>query len=344
MKKAEIPNKRMPAEWENPKAILLSLPSASSDWNYILEEALLQYARLIEAFVEGGENLVIISEPDSLEHIKKLATLQSAQVITDIPYNDTWTRDYGSITIIDDGEIKELDFGFNGWGLKFAADNDNLVNLRLAEKGYSKKSRYENHRDFTLEGGSIESDGKGTLLTTSRCLCSPNRNGGKDKQEIEEILKVRLGARRVLWLDHGFLAGDDTDSHIDTLARLAPDNTIIYVAPPKDEDDEHYEELKKMEEQLSSFLTSDGKPYRLVPLPFPDPIFDEEGQRLPATYANYLVTGKNVFVPVYGQKDKDELACARIKEVFPHHRLFAVDCTTLIKQHGSLHCSTMQLY
>lgn len=336
--------KRMPAEWENPSAILLTLPSKETDWEYILDEAHDQYDRLCSALLEGDENIILIHDGDAPGKLIKKLKEKEAVLVDDVPFNDTWTRDYGPITVEENKRKKELDFGFNGWGLKFASDKDNLVNLNMAEKGYLDKERYRNNRDFVLEGGSIESDGKGTILTTSRCLCSPERNGGKTKEEIEEILKERLGARRVLWLDHGFLEGDDTDSHIDTLARLAPNDTILYVTPPADENDVHHEELVKMEEQLKEFRTLSGKSYTLVGLPFPDPIYDGEGHRLPATYANYLVTGKNIFVPVYNQKENDELAVEKIKEVFPGHNVYTVDCNTLIKQHGSLHCSTMQLY
>lgn len=334
----------MLAEWENPSAILLALPNSGTDWAPILSEATGQYARLIRALTEGGEKLIVIRHPEE-EIDPELKKLLEDQVVTeDITYNDTWTRDYGSITVEEYGRLRELDFGFNGWGLKFASNFDNLVNRNLALRGYRTDGLYENHRDFTLEGGSMETDGKGTVLTTTRCLCSPNRNGGKEKREIEEILKERLGAERVLWLDFGFLAGDDTDSHVDTLARMAPNDTIIYVAPPVDEEDEHFVELQRMEGQLKEFRTSEGLPYRLIPLPFPDPIFDEDGERLPATYANYLVTGKNLYIPVYGQPDNDRLAVERIGDAFPGHKVFTVDCRTLIRQHGSLHCSTMQLY
>lgn len=343
-----VPDIVMPAEWENPTRILLTYPSSTSDWGYIYAEACEQFNRLIESLCAAGEKVLLIMAPGSPlpPHIRK-----KVELVEDVEFNDTWTRDYGPITVcrLDQSEkitesIQELDFGFNGWGLKFAADKDNLVNLRLGEKGRLDAGRYVNHRDFILEGGSIESDGRGTILTTTRCLCSPNRNGGKSKEEIEKILKENLGAERVLWLDYGFLAGDDTDSHIDTLARMAPDDTIIYMAPPVDMADEHYEEFVTMEKQLRSLRTADGKPYRLIPLPFPDAIYDEEGARLPATYANYLVTGNNIFLPTYNQPDNDAEALERIKEAFPKHRIHTVECSTLIKQHGSLHCSTMQLY
>lgn len=340
-----IPHKkRMPAEWESPQRILLCLPSSSTDWDYILDEALAQYERLVDTLIEGGENVILIHKDDAAAHLLRKWEEKGVTLISDIEYNDTWTRDYGVLTIETSKALEEMDFGFNGWGLKFASDHDNLVNLKLAEKGVLKPSRYHNNRDFVLEGGSIESDGEGTILTTSRCLCSPNRNGGKTKVEIEEILRKRLGARRILWLDYGFLEGDDTDSHIDTLARIAPDSTIIYVAPPENEDDIHYKELREMEKQIQNLRTQEGKPYKLIPLPFPDAIYDNEGNRLPATYANYLVTKNNIYVPVYNQPEKDLRAVEQIRLAFPDHKIYTVDCTVLIRQHGSLHCSTMQLY
>ena len=337
-------NRRMLAEWENPKAILMAYPHQNSDWNYILPEAQNQFDRIINSLLDGGEKLILLSQVDLPRPLENKIKKSGSLILKDIPYNDTWTRDYGPITIFKNGDMAELDFGFNGWGLKFASDRDNLVNLNLVTRGYRNQNSFENHRDFILEGGSLETDGKGMLLTTTRCLCSDNRNGGKSKEEIEPILKEKLGVSRILWLDHGFLEGDDTDSHIDTLARLAPENTIVYVAPPKEKMDPHYSELKLMEEELNSFRTIEGKPFRCIPLPFPDPIYDENGERLPATYANYLVTSKAVYLPVYNQPENDRKAVEAIERAFPNHRIFTIDCRTLIKQHGSLHCSTMQLY
>lgn len=337
--------KRMLAEWENPKKILMTLPGENTDWAYIIDEALFQFKMILDMLAAAGEEIILLSDGSSVANklIEKTG-VNPDSVITDIEFNDTWTRDYGCISVEEDGGIKELDFGFNGWGLKFASNHDNLVNLNLAEKGYRNPSLYQNHRDFTLEGGSIETDGKGTLLTTSRCLCSPNRNGGKSKEELEPILRNRLGVNHFLWLDYGFLAGDDTDSHIDTLARLAPDDTIIYVAPPQSAEDPHFNELTKMKDQLERFKTAEGTAFNLVPLPFPDPIYDDEGNRLPATYANYLVTAKNLFIPTYGHPEKDAEAIKSIGGAFPDKKIFTIDCRTLLKQHGSLHCSTMQLY
>lgn len=330
--------KRMLAEWERQASILMAFPTLDSDWGYIYPEAVQQFSRIVKALTDNGVKVKLLCK--DLETAREAISKANQELVSYIEadYNDTWTRDYGPITIEEDSKIKELDFGFNGWGLKFAADRDNLVNLRLSPAG-----RYKNQRDFVLEGGSIESDGRGTILTTSQCLTSDNRNGGKTKSELEPILKERLGAERILWLDHGSLAGDDTDSHIDTLARLAPGESILYVRCD-DETDSHYKELAAMRRELEQLRTADGKPYSLIALPLPSPIYSKEGERLPATYANYLVTNDVVFVPTYNQPANDAKAMEAISSVFKGRKIVGVDCTTLIEQHGSLHCTTMQLY
>ena len=195
--------------------------------------------------------------------------------------------------------------------------------------------------DFVLEGGSIESDGKGTVFTTSSCLLAPHRNQPMTKDEIEARLKRDLYAERVLWIDYGNLVGDDTDGHIDTLVRIAPNDTLLYIGCD-DETDEQFDELKKMEEQLRTFRTLEGEPYKLVKLPTPRPILDEDNERLPATYANFLIMNGAVLVPTYNQPDLDAEAMRLIGEVFPDREIVGIDCRSVIKQHGSLHCCTMQ--
>lgn len=334
---------RFPAEWEEQEAILMALPHSGTDWNYILPRALEQYHTLVKAFTGEGRHVLLMC-PDK-EKTTSLFTDIDASLLTliEMDYNDTWTRDYGPLALEKHGTLRCLDFGFNGWGLKFASDKDNLVNLSLKEKFLILPEQYRNHRDFTLEGGSVESDGRGTILTTSRCLCSPNRNGGKSKQELNRILGERLGADHVLWLDYGALEGDDTDSHIDTLARLAPGNTIIYTGC-HDVEDPQFEELLHMRAQLTLFRTAEGEPYNLVELPLPAPVHDDEGNRLPATYANYLVSGDVIFMPTYTRPEIDRLAADTLRVAFPDHRVVGVDCRTLLWQHGSLHCATMQIH
>ncbi len=329
-------------EWGRNDAILMALPNASTDWAYILNEARDQYHRIIKALTDEGVRVLLLCDDE--EKANELLFDCDSEKLTLIkaPYNDTWTRDYGPLTVIKDDRLRALDFGFNGWGLKFAADKDNLVNLHLAESKIFNPSAYRNERAFILEGGSVDTDGEGTILTTTRCLCSPNRNGGLTKQEAEKKLHDLLGASHVLFLDYGELAGDDTDSHIDTLARIAPGNTILFTGC-RDIDDPHFETLLKMRAQLTMFRNAEGEPFNLIELPLPEAIYDEDGQRLPATYANYLVTDKLIFMPTYNQPLQDNLAMHTIKIAFPDHDVIGIDCTTLIKQHGSLHCATMQL-
>ena len=332
---------RMPAEWETGGVTLVAWPHEATDWAEMLGQVDKCYTGLVAALAE--EQLVVILTPE-VERVRALLRDldQSRLLIVDVDTDDTWTRDYGPLTIIDaNGCCRLLDFMFNGWGLKFASSNDNLVNSRLKQMGLFT-APLDNHRGFVLEGGSVESDGNGTLLTTTRCLMSPNRNAQMSREEIEKVLRDTFGFTHQLWLDHGELEGDDTDSHIDTLARLAPGNTIIYVGT-HDTTDSHYACLQRMAAQLREFRNPFGQPYNLLELPLPDAIYDEEGNRLPATYANYLVTPTMVYMPVYNQQRNDRLACDIIRIAFPEHRVVPVNCEALIRQHGSLHCATMQL-
>ena len=334
--------KRFLPEWEKQNFILMALPNEETDWNYILDEAIEQYKRIIlELTMHGVQVVLLCNSIERAGFFFKDCDCSLLKLIQ-CTFNDTWTRDYGPISIKKDGKIKAIDFGFNGWGLKFASDFDNLVNLFLYKRGYLEKNKYVNLRHFILEGGSIETDGKGLILTTSRCLCSPNRNGGLSKKSISKRLKSYLGAEKILFLDHGYLAGDDTDSHVDTLARIAPDNKIIYVGCT-DTSDEHWKELQLMKNEIQELTDIEGNPFELFELPLPKPIFDENGKRLPATYANYLITEKHVFMPVYNQPEKDSEALTVIKKALPEHEVIGIDCNTLIKQHGSLHCATMQI-
>lgn len=330
------------AEWEPIDGVLLALPHEDTDWNYILPQAIDQYQRLVKALTDNEITAVVLCR-DRKVAAQQLAMCNPKYIsFVEADYNDTWTRDYGPFGVLRDERLRALDFGFNGWGLKFAADKDNLVNLNLKKKGVIAHETYKNQRDFVLEGGSVDTDGAGTVLTTTRCLCSPNRNGGLTKREVAEKLSTRLGCDHVLFLDYGALQGDDTDSHIDTLARMAPGDTIVFTGC-RDIDEPHFEELLKMRAQLSMMRTAAGEKFNLLELPLPDPVYDGEGNRLPATYANYLVAGDVVLMPSYGQQANDFLASKIIRVAFPDHKVVSVDCTTLLWQHGSLHCATMQL-
>jgi len=310
-------NRRLPAEWESQDAILLVWPHERTDWSPMLAEV----RRTVQAIIE------------TIERFEPVILIRSDK--WDLPTNDIWARDFGPITIEENGIPVLLDFTFTGWGGKFAAEKDNAVNRKLHAAGAFGTTALRTV-DFILEGGSIESDGQGTLLTTTECLLNPNRNPHLSREQIEERLKTELGVTNILWLQHGHLVGDDTDAHIDTLARLCPGKTIVYVACD-DPADEHFASLKEMQQELEQFSG-----YRLLPLPWPGAKFDSQGHRLPATYANYLVINGAVLVPTYNDP-ADSLALEVIGKAFADREIIGIDCSTLILQHGSLHCITMQI-
>ena len=334
-------NPRLIAEWEQQDGVLLAWPHEGTDWAYMLDNVRPVFLDIIRQVVRFER--VLLTAPrkaDTEAYLKAAGIDMSRIIICEMPSNDTWARDFGPITVEYNNQPVLLDFGFNGWGLKFPANYDNLITKQLKEQGVLAPNL--NTIGLVMEGGSIETDGLGTILTTSACLLSPNRNPQLDQGEIELALASLLGAKRVLWLNHGYLSGDDTDSHVDTLARICPDNVFVYVACD-DGRDEHYHELKLMEEELAAFRAPDGSPYQMIPLPWPKARFSESARRLPVTYANFLVINGAVLVPTYRDEEKDVLALECIKRAFPGREIIAIDCLPLVEQHGSLHCVTMQL-
>lgn len=339
----EVRETFLPPEWFPQSGVQLTWPHAGTDWRDMLPEVTACYISMAYEIASREPLLIVTPEREATAALlqEKLPAKAFAQIRwAECPTDDTWARDHGFITLCGGEHPLLLDFCFNGWGRKFAAEKDNLINRTLSDKGLLD-GVYTDCLDFVLEGGSIESDGHGTLMTTSACLLAPNRNDGLERQDIEERLKRLLHVRQVLWLDHGGLEGDDTDGHIDTLARFCPDQTIAYVKCT-DRNDSHYEELARMEEQLTMFRNLQDEPYRLIPLPMPQLIFDEEGQRLPATYANFLVVNGAVLMPTYNQPTNDGMARKALQKAFPQHEIVTIDCRPLIRQHGSLHCCTMQ--
>ena len=332
-------NAVLPAEWAPESGIQLTWPHAGTDWAHMLTEVQVCFAAIAREITQRELLLIVTPEPEEVKkQISATVNMQNVRFM-ECETNDTWARDHGAITMLDAEGASLLDFMFNGWGLKFASDKDNLITRQAVKVGFLN-GRYVNRLGFVLEGGSIESDGLGTLLTTSECLLSPNRNGQMSRDEIEDYLCSVFHLKQVLWLDHGYLAGDDTDSHVDTLARLCSPDTIAYVQCT-DTQDEHYEALHQMEEQLKTFRTLNGNPYRLLAWPMVDKI-EEEGERLPATYANFLIMNDAVLYPTYRQPENDQRAKEVLQEAFPEYEIVGIDCRTLIKQHGSLHCVTMQ--
>jgi len=328
-----------PAEWADQSGVMLTWPHEKTDWADMLEEVERCFIEIVKAISEREKVLIVC--PDQLYLSNKLKDCRVENLIfAELASNDTWARDHGAITVMAGGKPTLYDFTFNGWGLKFASNFDNQITRSLYLQGlFQEKVLYQNKQNLILEGGSLESDGQGTILTTRACLLSANRNQYLSEEEIERKLIELFGGAQILWLSSGYLTGDDTDSHVDTLARFCDPQTIAYVKC-EDENDEHYEALKNMELELISFRTLNDQPYNLIPLPMAEAVFDGEF-RLPATYANFLIINGAVLVPFYGSP-KDIIAENLLKTAFPDREIIGIDCRPLIIQHGSLHCVTMQ--
>jgi agmatine/peptidylarginine deiminase len=332
---------RFPAEWEPQSAVLIAWPNADTDWADRLGEVEETYIALVAAITRFQPTIVIVADEDVEAYAR--ARLSSARIdmgrvrFVEAAYDDTWLRDSGPISLREGNGFRLLDFRFTGWGGKFDASQDDLLVERLHEAGTFLNSSRQSI-DFALEGGAIETDGAGTLLSTWQCL--HERHPDVSREEITTKLAGWLQQDRVLWLDHGYLEGDDTDAHIDTLARFAGPDAIVFQGCD-DPTDSHYAELQAMANELAALSTREGRPYRLFPLPWAKPIIDE-GRRLAASYANFLIVNGAVLMPAYGD-EADARAQAVLAEAFPDREIVPVPCRSLIWQNGSLHCITMQL-
>jgi len=332
----------LPPEWAEQSAVMLTWPRRDGDFarHFVdVENNFLAIAVAIARF--EGLHVNVADDAAGLRKRLLAAGVPDERLnVFQVPNDDVWARDHGPITVVRDGKLVHLDFIFNGWGGKFSAERDNALTGQLASIG-ALHAPVE-PVDFVLEGGALEVDGHGTLLTTERCLLAKTRNPKLSKTEIEDLLKLKFGLSRVLWLKHGDLIGDDTDGHIDTIARYSDASTIIYQACD-DRLDAHFADLDAMAKELAALRDPEGKPYTLVPLPLPAPIFDaDDGRRLPAGYANFLIINGAVLVPVYGDA-LDEEALRRIRPCFPGREVIGIDCKALIQQYGGLHCVTMQI-
>lgn len=336
-------NQRLPAEWEPQDAILLAWPHKNTPWDWQLDDMVQLYEALVSVICDYADVVIALPEAAITEVRERLAAMEiplEYVYFYPVDSNDTWVRDFGPITVQTDAGMKLLNFEFNAWGEKYAFDLDNQVSTKMQMLDAFPAAEFGSV-NFVLEGGSIETDGQGTLLTTTSCLLNKNRNPNLSKEQVEQQLKSSLGVRKINWLNSGYLAGDDTDGHVDVLARICPNNTIVYTACD-DEADEHYSSLKEMEQELMAMTNADGQAYRLLPLPWPGAKFSDSDQRLPASYANFLIVNEAVLVPIYDSLS-DEDALDVVSQAFPRYEIFGIPCLSLIERGGSLHCITMQL-
>ena len=331
-------------EYAPQSGVILTWPHPGTDWRPRLAEIETLYTVIAGTIARYEPLLILCYDSRHREHVGRqlargnvdLQAVRLAIVRTD----DTWVRDYGPVAVSRGGQLELHDFTFDGWGGKYPAGLDNRVSRNLFDSGWLASGGFR-HQQLVLEGGSIDSDGRGTLLTTSRCLLESGRNPGYDRARLESWLRDHLGIERVLWLEHGELAGDDTDAHVDMLARFCTPDTIAY-SSCNDPEDAHYSPLAAMAQQLQTFRTREGQPYELVPLPLPRAVLDEHGRRLPASYANFLIINEAVLLPVYDDP-ADMVARDALAACFPGRRVESINCLPLIQQNGSLHCATMQL-
>ena len=328
------PTSQLIPEWHKCEAVILAWPDEQTDWRPWLDDARQTYVSLIEAIHECGAVTLLLCHANNINTAKKAIPPHCNVLILDADYNDTWVRDYAFLTINTDMGPSPVEFVFNGWGQKFDASKDNQINKTVLSSLCSNSMR---SLDCVAEAGALEIDEQGHLLSTHLCLSNPKRNGDMSIGEYERIFTDALGAQKVTVLKHGHLEGDDTDGHIDTLVRFAPNNTLVVQSCFNRPDDAHFASLNAMvEECRQSFPTA-----RLIELPLCE-LYNEENERLPASYANYLICNHQVLVPVYGALE-DEEALQQIQRAYPDHVIKAVNCRSLINQFGSLHCITMQV-
>ncbi|MCB1877827.1 MAG: agmatine deiminase family protein [Chromatiales bacterium] len=333
---------RFPAEWEDQAATLLTWPRADTAWRPWLRETEACYVAMATAIARYQPVWIVVPDRTLEIHVHGLLRDLSPRRLRFLhaPTNDTWIRDYGPITVSQGEQAKLLDWHFRGWGGKFDSAKDNASTHNLHASGAFGPTAIE-QLDTELEGGAIDTDGEGTLLTTTGCLLHGNRNPGMSEAGYEQIFAQRLGCDRVLWLRHGHLEGDDTDGHVDTLARFTDSQTIVYVGCDNPADP-HFSDLQAMEKELLAFRDRSGAPYRCIALPWPGSRFDEQGERLPVSYANFLIINGAVLAPVYDDP-ADDLALSRLAECFPERDIVPIHALPLIRQYGSVHCATMQL-
>ncbi|ACM64222.1 agmatine deiminase family protein [Campylobacter lari] len=316
------------AEWQKQELLLLSLPHENSDWKPYLEEILQSYEEFVKAVANFQKVLLIAPSEKDFQRFKHIKNVDFFKCDT----NDTWIRDFGAIDVCEDDKLIGLDFTFNAWGDKFQSTLDNAVNSKLFSQKLSGKLE---KIDFILEGGSIDFNGQGVMLTTSACLLNENRNSHLNKEQIEAKLKEIFGLKEIIWLENGFIKGDDTDSHVDTLARFINEKTIAYCVC-KDENDEHYAPLKAMEEELKK------TGFDLLELPLPKPLYFE-GKRLGATYANFVFVNGGLIVPTYNDEN-DALVLENLQKACKDRKVVGVDARVFLRENGSLHCSCQNRY
>jgi len=331
--------RRLLPEWVAQSAVLLAWPDEETDWAPILSEVRVEYSGLIRAIAQHEKALVLVRDRERARQMcgafDAATRSQVVPVIAD--FDDTWTRDYGPLALADGNAACLVDFCFDGWGGKFAADRDDRLTRSLHADGLFGDINLSRH-GRVLEGGALDTDGTGVALCNRDTFAA--RDPRASTKELESWLRETLGLNHILWLHDTQLAGDDTDGHVDTLARFANPANILFQGCD-DPADEHYAMLANLSVQLGDLRTREGSPYHLHALPMPRPVL-VDGVRLPASYANFLVINDAVLVPAFGDP-ADARACEVVKAAFPDREVAGIPSTALLRQSGGVHCVTMQI-
>lgn len=314
---------------------MLVYPHEQSDWNDNLLKVRMLYHELIKKTIKFGKIILII--PENMNYKNELNINNKNLICIKAKTNDTWIRDNGPIFIKENEIFTALNFKFNGWGNKFNYKLDNDLNNKIFSSNIFKKNVIKRDINFVLEGGSIDNNGDGIILTTQNCLLNKNRNPQYSKEAIEGLFSEIFGQNKILWLKNGKLMGDHTDSHIDMLAKFVNKDTIIYVKSANP-NYPYFNELKLMEEELMNFRDCNNKPFKLIPIPLPE-IKDLQGNYLPATYTNFLIFNSAVIVPIYNSKE-DQQAMDIFESIFYNKEIIQIDCRVLISEGGAIHCAT----
>lgn len=328
-------NRTMAPEWHNIDAVMLAWPHAQTDWAPWLEDARATYLNVITAVNRNDAGVILLCAPSDVDDLNSRLPENARVLIVPASFNDTWMRDYGFITCKDsEGKGSPVEFRFNGWGNKFNAAEDNLANQRYLASMCKSVLRSS---PIVAEGGALEIDEDGHLLSTAQCLLNPERNGDMSLSAYEDAFKDMLGCSKVTILQHGHLEGDDTDGHIDTLVRFTPNKGLVIQACNNRPNDSHFEGLKALCDECALELPE----HEQFHLPLPN-IVNDEGDRLPASYANYLICNNAILLPVYGEEEDAE-AIETVQRAHPNHIVEPIDCSVLVRQYGSLHCISMQV-
>jgi agmatine deiminase len=324
---------RWPAEWEPQAAVWLSWPRNPQTWPGKFEPVPAEFAQFARAIAEF-EPVHILAGGSVMEQARRLVGDVKNITLHDVETNDSWCRDHGPSFLTGNALV---DWEYNAWGGKYPPfDLDNQVPQRIAE--ITGRQRFA--AGIILEGGAIEGNSQGTILTTESCLLNPNRNPQLGREDLERYLRDYLGARKILWLRGGEVEGDDTDGHIDQLARFVGPRTIV-CATCDDTSDENYAPTHQNLGELRHMTDEDDRPLEVVPLPLPGPLYYSE-QRLPASYCNFLIINGAVLVPQFGDRAADERACSILRELVPHREVRGLPSLDLVWGLGSFHCLSQQ--